>query len=202
VLGNRRGVAAWSRAYGQESQNVCVDLGFVRVIVVGPNRTEPGKRAGRLSLETLDFLDEQLEEADGTDCWIACHWPLFKTVMGDPRKHFTSAMAAFYAKPPDRIRELLGRHPGAKAWISGHTHSPVSAPGLIKRKPLGPNRSIVAINGSALVGVGKTRDPADPLCSLYLTHREDCIEVRCRDHRAGEWRNIQGRRVTEVRSGG
>jgi Calcineurin-like phosphoesterase len=202
VLGNKRTVAAWARAYGQESQNLCVDLGFVRLIVVGPNRTEPGKRAGRLSLDTLAFLDERLEEAEDTDCWIVCHWPLFKTVMGDPRKHFTSAMSAFYAKPPARIRELLLRHPHARAWISGHTHSPLSVPGLIKRKPLGPERSIAAINASALVGVGKTRDPADPLCSLYLTHRPDRIEVRCRDHRAGEWRNIKGRRVAEVRSGG
>ena len=202
VLGNKRTAGAWARAYGQDSQNLWVDLGFVRVIVVGPNRTEPGKRAGTLSLDTLDFLDERLEEAEGADCWIACHWPLFKTVMGDPRKHFTSAMAAFYAKPPDRIRALLRRHPAAKAWISGHTHSPVSAPGLVKRKPLGPERWIATINGSALVGVGKTRDPADPLCSLYITHRDDRIEVRCRDHRAGRWRNIGGRRVAEVQSGG
>ena len=198
VLGNRRTVSAWARAYGQESQNLSVDLGFVRVIVVGPNRTEPGKRAGRLSLDTLGFLDERLEEAGGTDCWIACHWPLFKTVMGDPAKHFTSAMAAFYAKPPGRIRELLRRHPNARAWISGHTHSPLSAPGLIRRKQLGEGRSVAAINASGLVGVGKTRDPADPLCSLYLTHRPGRIEVRCRDHRAGKWRNIRGRRVVEV----
>jgi hypothetical protein len=179
-----------------------VDLGFLRVIVVGPNRTEPGRRAGRLSLDTLDLLRERLEEAEDRDCWIACHWPLFKTVMGDPDKHFTSAMSAFYAKPPGRIRELLQRHGNARAWISGHTHSPLSAPGLIKRKQLGQERSIVAINASGLVGVGKTRDPGDPLCSLYLTHRRDRIEVRCRDHRAGEWRNIRGRPVVEVPSGG
>ena len=201
VLGNRRTAAAWARAYGQESQNLCVDLDFVRIVVVGPNRTEPGKRAGRLSENTLAFLDERLGEAAGTDCWIACHWPLFRTVMGDPRRHFTSAMAAFYAKPPDRIRELLLRHRNARAWISGHTHSPMSSPGLIKRKQLGPKRSIATINGSALVGVGKTRDPRDPLCSLYLTHRRDRIEVRCRDHRAGEWRNIRGEQVVEVRGG-
>jgi hypothetical protein len=198
VLGNKRSVAAWARAYGQESQNLCVDLGFVRVIVVGPNRTELGKRAGRLSLDTLDFLDERLAEAEGTHCWIACHWPLFKTVMGDPRKHFTSAMAAFYAKPPDRIREVLLRHRNARAWISGHTHSPMSAPGLIKRKPLGPKRSIATINGSGLVGVGKKRDPRDPLCSLYLTQRRDGIEVRCRDHHARAWRNVRGRRVVQL----
>lgn len=197
ILGNARTAAAWARAYGQESQNFSVDLGFVRVIVVGPNRTESGKRAGRLSAKTLAFLDDELGASE-TDCWIACHWPLFRTVMGDPRLHFTSAMDAFYAKPTDAIREVLLRHRNAKAWLSGHTHSPLSAPGLIKRARLAPKRSIVAINGSALVGVGKRRDPRAPLCSLYLTHRRGRIEIRCRDHRRREWRNVRGRRMVEV----
>jgi 3',5'-cyclic AMP phosphodiesterase CpdA len=197
ILHNDRTAAAWARAYGQESQNFTVDLGFVRLVLIGPNGSEPGRRAGRLSIATLEFLERELAEAR-KDCWIACHWPLFRTVMGDPRLHYTSAMAAFYAKPPERIRELLRGHPNAKLWLSGHTHSPLSAPGLIKRVRLGPKRSIVAINGSALVGLGKRRDPRAPLCSLYLTHRPGRIEVRARNHRTGEWRNVRGRRVVEV----
>jgi hypothetical protein len=197
VLHDRRRVADWASVYGQRSQNFSVDLGFVRLVVIGPNRNEPGRRAGRLSVATLDFLERQLSEAD-TDCWIACHWPLFRTVMGDPRLHFTSAMAAFHAKPDARIRELLSGQPRAKLWLSGHTHSPLSAPGLIKRARLGPKRSIVAINSSALVGLGKRRDPRAPLCSLFLTYRPGVVEIRSRDHRAGRWRNVRGRRVVEV----
>jgi hypothetical protein len=49
------------------------------------------------------------------------------------------------------------------------------------------------------VGIGRRRNPRAPLCSLYLTHRPGRIEVRCRDHRAGAWRNIRGRRVVEIR---
>lgn len=197
VLHNERTVADWSSAYGQPSQNFSVELDFVRVIAIGPNRSDPGKRAGRLSEATLSFLDRELE---GTtkDCWIVCHWPLLRTVMGDPRLHFTSAMEAFHAKPDARIRELLARHRNAKLWLSGHTHSPLSAPGLIKRTRLAPKRSIVAINASALVGIGKRRNPRAPLCSLYLTHRPGVLEVRCRDHRAGAWRNLRGRRVVEL----
>jgi len=197
ILHNDRTPARWARAYGQRSQNFTVDLDFVRVVVIGPNRSEPGRRAGQLSSATLAFLEEELSDA-ATNCWIACHWPLFRTVMGDPRLHFTSAMAAFHAKPDERIRELLRRHPNAKLWLSGHTHSPLSAPGLIKREQLGPMRSILAINTSALVGVGKRRNPRAPLCSLYLTHRPGRIEIRARDHRNGEWRNLRGRRVVEV----
>lgn len=197
ILGNERSAADWARAYGQDGKNFTVELGFVRLIVVGPNRNEPGKRSGRLSVRTLSFLDDELARRD-KDCWIACHWPLFRTVMGDPKRHFTSAMAAFHAKPDERIRAVLARHPNAKLWLSGHTHSPLSAPGLIRRAKLAPRRSIVAINGSALVGVGKRRNPRDPLCSLFLTHRPGEIEVRFRDHRAGAWRGVRGRRVVTV----
>ena len=196
ILQNRRSAAAWARAYGQRSQNFSIDLGFVHVIAVGPSGQRPGSARGG-SRRTLSFLERALDESD-TDCWIACHWPLFRTVMGDPRLHFTSAMDPFHVKPDAAIRELLLRHPKARAWVSGHTHSPLSAPGLIKRTRLAPKRSIVAINTSALVGIGRRRDPRAPLCSLYLTHRRGRIEIRCRDHRAGAWRNIRGRRVVEV----
>jgi 3',5'-cyclic AMP phosphodiesterase CpdA len=197
ILHNDRTVADWARAYEQRSQNFTVELDFVRVIVIGPNRSEPGQRAGRLSSGTLSFLERELADT-GQDCWVVCHWPLLRTVMGDPRLHFTSAMEAFHAKPDAEIRALLARHRNARLWLSGHTHSPLSAPGLIKRTRLAPRRSIVAINASALVGIGKRRDPRAPLCSLYLTQQHGCIEVRGRDHRAGAWRNVGGRRVVEI----
>jgi 3',5'-cyclic AMP phosphodiesterase CpdA len=197
ILHNARTAADWAGAYGQRSQNFTVELDFVRVIVIGPNRSEPGKRAGRLAAATLAFLERELE-GSAKDCWVVCHWPLLKTVMGDPRLHFTSAMEAFHAKPDAQIRALLARHDSAKVWLSGHTHSPLSAPGLIKRTKLAPKRSIVAVNASALVGIGKRRDPRAPLCSLYLTHRPGGVEVRGRDHRAGAWRNLRGHRVVDV----
>lgn len=199
ILRNERTVAAWARVYGQESQNFSIDLDFARVILIGPNRTDPGKRAGRLPERTLAFLERELEDGPD-DCWIACHYPLFRTVMGDPRRHFTSAMAAFHAKPDGRIRELLARHPAAKVWLSGHTHSPLSAPGFIKRVRLARGRSILAISTSALFGLGRRPSPRAPLCSLYLTHRPDGLEIRARDHRAAAWRNIRGQRVLQLRT--
>ena len=197
ILHNERRPADWARVYGQRSQNFALDLDFVRLVMIGPNRSEPGRRAGRLSAATLAFLERELSDFDG-DCWIACHWPLFRTVMGDPRLHYTSAMAAFHANPDEEIRGLLGRHHNAKLWLSGHTHSPLSAPGFIKRARLGPKRSILAVNTSALVGIGRRRNPRAPLCSLFLTHRPGTIEIRGRDHRSGKWRNVRGRRVVEV----
>jgi hypothetical protein len=48
------------------------------------------------------------------------------------------------------------------------------------------------------VGVGSHRGPRDPLCSLFITHLPGRVELRCRDHRAGAWRNVRGRRVVTV----
>jgi hypothetical protein len=107
-------------------------------------------------------------------------------------------MAAVHAKSDERIRELLARDRNVRVWLSGHTQSPLSAPGLIKRVRLARDRAIVAINTSALVGIGKRGNLRAPLCSPYLTQHRDRIEVRARDHRAGEWRNICGRPVMEI----
>jgi 3',5'-cyclic AMP phosphodiesterase CpdA len=197
ILRNERTAAAWARAYGQQSHSFAIDLYFARVIVIGPDRTEPGKRAGRLADRTLAYLERQLDGGPD-DCWIACHWPLLHTVMGDPQLHFTSAMAAFHAKPDNAIRDLLASHRNAKLWVSGHTHSPLSAPGFIKRAPLARRRTILAVNTSGLVGVGKRRNPRAPLCSLYITHHSNRVEIRARDHRARAWRNIRGRRVVKI----
>jgi hypothetical protein len=192
VLGNHdilrggRTPTAWAAAYGYESKNYVVDLPFVRIVAVGPDGAAEGWRAGVLSAATLAWLDEQLAGADG-DCWVACHWPLFRSVLGNPRMLYTSAMPSFHAKPDEEIRALLARRRNARAWLSGHTHSPLHAPGFVTRVRLPRRRSVLSVNFSALVGVGKKREPADPLCSVYLTHRPGTIEVRFRDHRAGVW---------------
>lgn len=198
ILHNRRTDGQWARAYGLRSKNFVVDLQFARIVAVGPDLNFPAERAGLLSPGTLAWLERELERSLH-DCWIASHWPLFGTVLGDPKKLFTSAMSSFHAKPDRDLRELLARHRNAKAWLSGHTHSPLSAPGLVSRARLARRRTILAVNLSALVGIGKTRKPGDPLRSVYLTHRPDSIEVRFRDHRSGAWVAVGGERVVRAR---
>ena len=189
VMGGRRSVSAWARAYGLRSQNFVVDLPFVRLIAVGPTRMGDGRESGLLAPDTLAWLARKLERSR-RGCWIACHWPLRDTVGGDPRRHFTSRMLSFHAKPDRELRALLAEHPKARAWLSGHTHSPLGAPGLVSRVHLGRGRTIVAVNLSALVGVGKRRDPADPLRSVYLTRGRRGIEVRFRDHGERRWLRV------------
>lgn len=198
ILHNRRSHGQWARAYGRRSKNFVLDLSFTRILAVAPDRNFPGERAGLLSPATLAWLERELDRSPG-DCWIACHWPLSGTVLGDPKRLFTSAMRSFHAKPDGELRALLARHRKAKAWLSGHTHSPLNAPGLVTRARLSRRRTILAVNLSALIGVGKTRKPGDPLRSVYLTHRPDSIEVRFRDHRDGKWVAVGGKRVVRVR---
>ena len=93
---------------------------------------------------------------------------------------------------------MLARHRNAKAWLSGHTHSPLQVPGLVTRAALPGGRSILAVNLSALVAVGKTRELGDPLCSLYLTRLPGKIEIRFRDHQAGSWIAPHQRKVVTV----
>lgn len=199
VMDDKRTPEQWAKAYGYPSPNHVIDeLPFVRIICVAPDRDGKGEQSGTLSDATLEWMTQQLESA-GRDCWIACHWPLRKTVMGDTKTYYTSDMTSFFAQPDDKIRALLARHPNAKAWLSGHTHSPIRAPGLVTRAPLAPNRSILAVNLSAIVFTGNKRHTQDPVRSVYLTHLPGEIEIRFRDHVARQWKAVGGRRVIKMK---
>jgi Calcineurin-like phosphoesterase len=198
VLHNKRSVAAWAKAYGHKSQDFTIDLPFVRIVAIGPDREREGAASGVLSHKTLAFLDHALGSTKG-DCWIACHWPLYRSVLGDTKRYFTSTMKSFYAKPVADIRTVLARHRNAKLWMSGHTHSPITVPGFLTRVRLNKDRTIVSVNFSALVGTGKVRQPRDPILSVYLTHLPGTIEVRFRSHRRMAWAARGGRKVVGVK---
>ena len=186
-------------SYGQPVAELLVDLDFVRVVLIGPNRSEPGQAGRGASRPPRWRSSSASSPSAGHDCWIACHWPLFRTVMGDPRLHFTSAMAAFHAKPDERIRDLLRGHRERQAVALGAHALAAECAGADQARAARPeDASILAINTSALVGVGKRRNPARPAVLARLTHRPGRIEIRARDHRAGEWRNVRGRRVVEM----
>lgn len=198
ILHNIRTPAQWAKAYGYRSKNFTIHLPFLRIIAVGPERELAKERSGKLSKATLAFLERELSATD-LDCWVACHWPMYRTVLGDQHKLYTSETSGFHAQPDAEIRALLARHRNAKAWLSGHTHSPLNAPGLVTRTPLPGKRSILAVNLSAIVATGKTREPDDPICSLYLTHQRGQIDIRFRDHKRQAWVAPHKRKVVSVR---
>ena len=199
-LHNKRTPAQWAKAYGYRSKNFTIHLPpWLNIIAVGPDRELAAERSGKLTKATLAFLERELSAAGGRDCWVACHWPLFRTVLGDPKKLFTSESTGFHAQPDAQIRALLARHKNAKAWLSGHTHSPLRAPGLVTRAALPGGRSILAVNLSAVVAVGRTREPSDPIRSLYLTRRPGQIDIRFRDHAKRAWIAPHARKVVSVK---
>jgi 3',5'-cyclic AMP phosphodiesterase CpdA len=197
IMRNRRTAREWARAYGRRSPNFAADLGFVRIVAVGPDRSYPRDRAGLLSPATLAWLDRELGRTE-RDCWIACHWPLYGTVLGDHGTLYTSMMASFHVKPDPELRSLLSGHTNAKVWLAGHTHSPLNAPGLVTKARIARRRTILSVSLPALLGVGRFPSPADPLRSVYLTHRPDGVELRFRDHRARAWVRVGGRRVVRL----
>ena len=199
VMHNKRSAKQWAAVHGYESQSYVIDFPTLRIVVVGPDRDHPAERSGTLSARTLKWMEARMAAERDKTIWVACHWPLKDTVLGDPGRVYTSAMRSFYAKPDDGIRALLARHPNAKAWISGHTHSPIDAPGLLTRAKLPRGRKIVTVNCSAIVGVGKKRDATDPIRSLYLTHFPGRMEVRFRDHGERKWKHVGGRQVTHIK---
>ena len=199
VMHNKRTAKQWAAVHDYSSQSYVIDFPTLRIVVVGPDRDHPAERSGTLSERTLKWMEARIRNKPDKTIWVACHWPLKDTVLGDPGRLYTSAMQSFYAKPDDRIRALLANHPNARAWISGHTHSPIDAPGLLTRATLPRGRKIVTVNCSGIVGVGKKREATDPIRSLYLTHFPGRMEVRFRDHGERKWKHVGGRQVTHIK---
>lgn len=183
--------AAWGR-----TRNQSVDLGFAQLIILGP-AAMPGGDNTTIVLEqaTLDFLDDELMANAAKPCLIVCHAPLYNTV--GQNGEFQSSLAPWFVVAQDianatngvrdqPIRDILAAHDNAKAWISGHTHNPITSPKLVMGVRCGTH-TIAAINASALYYTGTTVESADPLNSLLMTLLDDRIEVRFRDHKAGLW---------------
>lgn len=192
VEGNIRTGAEWAAAYGLESQNYVQDFGFARMIVIGaPTDTNVMPQA------TLDFLDESLN-ASSDPAMIACHFPLYDTVTGDVGDNYSSLESAFHCKPDTDIRTILADYPQAKAWLAGHTHSRITAPGFVKDEDIG-GRTLVSVNASSPWYQGRsTAAKHTPIESVFVTYLDDRIEVRYRNHGAGVWTGPEGVRVTTV----
>lgn len=198
VAGNHdfagRNLGEWEAAYGKPGIWT-LDLPAFRLIGlsapdgVGIRETEPQT----FTSETLTYLDEQL---GGTfrDCIIVTHGPLKNTVVGS---FFDSTMPFFASHPDGEIRAILAAHPNARAWISGHTHSPLETTDLVKAEPVGNGHLVTTVNvGSVAFQGGKPSDPNEPAAqpnySFFITATGDAIELRVRDHLTGGWSAING----------
>lgn len=198
--GSGRSVASWCSAYGLASQNYVVDLTFVRLIIVGmSSHPTPGVGTQEFELDSTarTFIDSALTAAGSQDCWIMCHAPLYGTVGGNIATDWISTEEDLFAYPDSDIRTVLAAHSNAKAWISGHTHSRLDAPDLLKVETVG-SHDMAMINVSAIYATGRTVDAGDGIATAFITKVTGGIEVRFRDHVNGTWATIGGNTVTTL----
>lgn len=197
VWNDRRTAKDFAAAFGNASSDFAVDRGFIEIVCLWYQQLHPVDHTTIwLSSDQLRWLDRALGRRS-KDCVVACHAPLFDTVRGDESAMYTSTTAGFFVRAfgskgrGEELRDILARHPRVKAWVSGHTHSPIDAPSLLKAEPIG-SRTLAAIDCCALYYTGKSIDPTDDLITLYLTSYPDRLEVRYRDHRGRQWLSLSG----------
>ncbi|MGW5724083.1 metallophosphoesterase [Amycolatopsis sp. NPDC003865] len=99
--------------------------------------TIPGRGAGFLADETLDWLDDLLAGGDGP-AFVAFHHP--------PVEVGVALVDAIRQSGEDRLAAVLGRHPRVKALLAGHVHTGASttfagvplriAPGVVSQSLL------------------------------------------------------------------
>lgn len=178
-------------AYGMPAANFVVDYPAFRLVVISPDGLDPLDDAAMqpLTSSRLNWIVDQCSGSGGRPVVIVCHWSLYDTVGNSESSstQFRSVDTGFYAVQDAEIRAMLAEVPTAKAWVSGHTHSPLNAANLTEQLTIG-GRNFATINASAIAYVGKPiNNMNSPLHSLYLMVDQDQLRVHFRNHGAGTW---------------
>lgn len=185
VLGDWNTVTGWPDAYS-------VDLGFVRLLMVGWNKTNNNNR---LSASQMAFLNSEASAAGSQECWIVTHAPIYNSVTGPlAGKHsvYDSTIAGFYilgvsdTQSADMLALIAG-HSNIRAFFSGHTHSPIGSPGFMQSRTLG-GKTVAIANASSLIwSYDDDKDQFVDLRSPYVTRDDNGIAMRFRDHGLATW---------------
>jgi hypothetical protein len=168
----------WALTWGAPAPWYVVDVAGLRLVCVSPTAAMVPDRL-TLDAGVLAWLDEALTTE--LDCVILHHAPLRGSVNPAPAvPGWSSDDPVIYVHddPPGALGDVLAAHPNARAWASGHTHSPVGTPGMVTPMTFGATR-LAAISVSSPV--------ADRPVSAHITVAPDRIDVRYRDHGARQW---------------
>lgn len=198
LLGNGRTVdplvdlvtpAQWAATYaplGVLAENYVVDIGSrLRLLCLSPSPGASGSQH-RLMVDaaTLAWCDARIEETSRW-CAVLFHAPLMHSVNASPAddRYLSSSEPDWHAHDDgdSTIAAMIARHQNFRAWISGHTHSPVGAPEIVKRMTYG-TVSFAAISAGSAHPIGP-----GPSGSVRVGFFSDRVEVRHRDHEARRW---------------
>ncbi|MCL4545496.1 MAG: metallophosphoesterase [Chloroflexi bacterium] len=181
----RRFVDAWGY-----SLPYAWSIAGVRFVGAGPIDGHTGPIDASLTVTELDALSGLLAQEPRTPTVLVVHAPLHHTVLGDggpPHSVFTSDDPGFYQWHTRGLEDVLRRSPQVKLVLTGHTHSPLRAKGLLSRVDVG-GRVVPQFNAMALPFVRRPwwglHQLAQDLVSWELAITRDQIFLTARDHLA------------------
>lgn len=175
--------------YGVTGRNYHVDVGRdLRILCLSPmdNLTTGIVNTWRLTLDAtaLEWCDARMFETTRR-CIIVFHAPLYGTV-GTPETPYNSFSPGWHAHSQDAytIEQMLAKHPNFIAWVSGHNHTGPESTNNVTSVNLGAGPFAAVSIGSPLVlPIGTVPAAISSMLSVY----DDRVEVRFRDHGAGQW---------------
>lgn len=190
--------AQWAARLGYPAQNYSVDLPGLRLVMFSPSAQWQDYEVA--PPESLAWLDAA---CGGTTnpVIICCHYPPYGTAWGSTGIPWYIRTAASPGDSSD-ILDVVAGHPNVKAWLSGHLHAPIHYPDMVTAVEHSGHR-LAAINTSSIWYCYPPPSPypldaRETINTLYVTLLDDRIEVRVRDHGAGQWAAPHGRHVFTV----
>lgn len=180
--------------WGVTGKHYAVDIPGtdLRVLCLSPKDNPvavPGEN--RLSVDdpVMDWLDAALGATDKR-CIVMFHAPLPDTVLAKPGVPYTSISSStwhVFSLGSRTPAQVMAAHSNAIAWVSGHLHSHYDAPDIVKRNVTESGVYATVALGSPLVLPIGYATPG--ITSAMMSVFDDRIEVRYRDHGAGQWLN-------------
>jgi hypothetical protein len=195
TMGPNRTIADFVALYGLPAASYTVDIGPAIVIMLGIDSEftiyAPSPRIG-YDAATLAWLTAQLD-ASTKPAIIVTHPALKDTVGVGDAGEIASNQGYWYADPDTTIRNIIANHGEVIAWVSGHVHANLTSPNFVKTLTIG-TKTVAAIATSSLGYTGRDPQWWDSMPSVYVTLYDTSIEVRFRDHGAGQWAsaNVDG----------
>lgn len=164
------------------------ELGGVRFVGVGPTSAGLTPAGASLLPNQIQELADLLALAPQQPTILVMHSPLYDTVLGDggpPNSVYTSVQPGFFQVFSAQIIKALTAAPQVALVITGHTHSPLQAHGLLYSVQAGET-IVPQFNAMALPFVRRDwphgRRYAQDLVTWELAITKDHVILHGRDH--------------------